>query len=53
MIRSRVGTTPMPPMVLWEGSYDLRFVNPQLKADRRVRVNVKANETLKVIQNLN
>ncbi len=48
----KLGTTPLAPLILWEGAYELRLVNPQLKADKKIRVNVKANDTVKVVHNL-
>jgi len=48
----KLGTTPIAPQTLWEGVYDLRLINPEIGSERRVRINVKANDTVKVIQEM-
>ena len=49
---THLGTTPMPPFSVWEGVHELKLVNPQLGIERKKRINVRANETVKVVEKL-
>lgn len=45
----KLGTTPMSPVSLFEGTYTLRLVNPD-KGEKTVKVEVKAGKTAKVVE---
>lgn len=47
-----LGTTPMAPITLQEGHYDFRLVSPDTGHEKTVSVNVTANKTSKVVENL-
>ncbi len=44
----KVGTTPMLPLKVFEGSHEVRFVNPSMKKDTKVEVVVNAGDSTRV-----
>ena len=48
----KLGTTPMPPVSLYEGTYAIRLVNPDLGVERVVQVTVRAGKTKKIIEKM-
>ncbi|MEE8408847.1 MAG: serine/threonine-protein kinase, partial [Myxococcota bacterium] len=46
----KIGTTPMRAIELYEGTYQLKLVNPKLSAERTVRITVRAKEMTKVVE---
>ncbi len=50
--KRKLGTTPMPPVSLYEGTYAFRLVNSELGAERTVQVVVKGGKTRKVLEKL-
>ena len=50
--KKKLGTTPMPPVALFEGSYLITLRNPRLGAKKTVQVTVKAGDTVVVSASL-
>ncbi|OGQ89445.1 MAG: hypothetical protein A2289_07515 [Deltaproteobacteria bacterium RIFOXYA12_FULL_58_15] len=50
--RRKLGTTPMAPVSLFEGTYAIRFVNERLGVERVVQVSVKPGKTRRIVQKL-
>ncbi len=48
----KLGTTPMPPLSLYEGRHSLRLVNPDSGKERTVKVDVRAGKVTRVIETL-
>ncbi|MFC1611202.1 protein kinase [Myxococcota bacterium] len=48
----KLGTTPMPPISLYEGTYAIRLVNEELGVERVVQVSVKSGKLRKVAEKL-
>jgi eukaryotic-like serine/threonine-protein kinase len=48
----KLGTTPMAPMTLYEGTYELRLHNPELGKERLIQVEVEGGKTIKRIESL-
>lgn len=46
----KIGTTPMLPIEMYEGTYQIRLVNSKLGVERTVRVTVRAKEVTRVIE---
>ncbi|MBN2496783.1 MAG: protein kinase [Deltaproteobacteria bacterium] len=44
----KLGTTPFPPMKLYEGRYKLRLVNPQLQGEQLRTVELRSGEMVSV-----
>ena len=42
----------MPPVSLYEGTYAIRLVNPDLGVERVVQVTVRAGKTKKIIEKM-
>jgi hypothetical protein len=48
----RLGTTPLAPVSMTEGTYTLRLANPQLKKEKTVKVQVRAGKVTRVKEKL-
>lgn len=48
----KIGTTPMAPMNLYEGTYAVKLVNPDLGTEKVVQVAVRAGKTKKVVEKM-
>ena len=48
----KVGTTPLPPIELYEGDYRIRIVNPDKGVDRYLPVSISARKTTRVVERL-
>jgi eukaryotic-like serine/threonine-protein kinase len=48
----KLGTTPMPPVSLYEGTYAIKLVNSELGIERVVQATVRAGKTKKVIEKM-
>jgi len=46
---ARRGTTPLPPIELWEGRYNIRLLNPKLQQEHRARVVIRAGQTERLV----
>jgi len=49
----KLGTTPMPPLSLYEGTYNFKLVNSDLNVEKIFKVTIKADKLKKVSENLN
>jgi serine/threonine-protein kinase len=50
--KKKLGTTPMPPISLYEGTYAIKLVNDELGVERVVYVSVKSGKLKKVVEKL-
>jgi hypothetical protein len=50
--KKKLGTTPMPPVSLYEGSYAFRLVNDDLGVERTVQVTIKGGKVKKIQEKL-
>jgi len=48
----KLGTTPLAPVTLTEGTYTLKLVNPELKKSKTVSARVRAGQTTRVKETL-
>jgi hypothetical protein len=50
--KKKLGTTPMPPISLYEGTYAITLVNKELGVERVIHVPVKSGKLKKVLERL-
>jgi hypothetical protein len=50
--KKKLGTTPMPPISLYEGTYAIKLANEELGVERVVHVSVKSGKLKKVVERL-
>jgi hypothetical protein len=50
--RKKLGTTPMPPVTLYEGTYAIRLVNPELGVEKTIQVTVRGGKSKKVVEKM-
>ncbi|MBI5508798.1 MAG: serine/threonine protein kinase [Deltaproteobacteria bacterium] len=48
----KIGTTPVPPLSVYEGSCTLKLVNPEVGVTRELPVTIRTDERTNVIENL-
>ncbi|MBI5511583.1 MAG: serine/threonine protein kinase [Deltaproteobacteria bacterium] len=48
----KLGTTPMPPVSLYEGTYAVKLVNPELAVERVLQVTVRPGKSKRVTERL-
>jgi hypothetical protein len=50
--KRRLGTTPLAPVTLTEGTYQLRLVNPELKKEKTVSARIRAGQVTRLKEKL-